>query len=199
MAAVLGFGATTSGQQPPVPASPAPSYHRLLVLPFVGVQSYQTGYNQDAYDLGFRAGAIVGWRYRDFLSLNAQVATESFSPPGYDERTWEWAFSPLAEFDDGKVVLALGPMLGYWRRTSERRTFSLLLPASERDSGWVWGINAGFFVRTVVGVSVGGIFGLQDRSDTTYCHTSDGEHEICDPLHRSADYWMLSAAVAVLY
>jgi hypothetical protein len=191
----------TAGAEPAAPAAGntlTAQRHRLLLLPFVGVQSFQEGYNSQAYDLGLRGGTLVGWHFLPWGSLNGEVALERFKTGGYTERTWEWTFSPLGHLSDGRVEFVLGPTVGYWSRADQWESRALLAPRRETDRGWAMGVNAGVFVVTKIGVSVGGLFGLQDRHDTRYCHTFSDGVERCEGSHL-VELWMLSASAAVLY
>jgi hypothetical protein len=191
------------GAAPSVSGPTDPTSHRLLVLPFFGVQSYRDGYNATAYGAGLRLGTFLGWRLSRAFSLNGQVAFERFGrssgPPGayLEEALWEATFSPLLHLPGKTVELVFGPMLGFWHRNDETRTVLDSLYETEIDRGYLYGLNVGLFVRTYVGISLGAMFSVQYRQDTSYCWTFPGEPERCESY--PTEFTMMSACAAALY
>ncbi|HMF40535.1 MAG TPA: hypothetical protein VKQ32_07570 [Polyangia bacterium] len=118
---------------------------RFLALPFLGLHSYQNG-GASAYHPGLRIGALLGGRVGDFVSLNGELSIDVSNvpdAPDYQERDFDFAFSPLFELAAGPLEVALGPKVGLFGIETQLPAPALM--TSENVIGYLAGINAGLF------------------------------------------------------
>jgi hypothetical protein len=144
----------------PASVTPAPAPQKLLAAAFAGIHSVRRPF--PAWHLGTRFGALVGYRFRPWFSLNSELAFDVFDPVSFPEpmvisytaqHQLDLALSPLLHLRRSRWELALGPKLGrFWSRTWLQHGTD---EVRDRDSGWVLGLNAGAFARLPWSVSAG--------------------------------------------
>jgi hypothetical protein len=158
-------------------------------MAFVGVHQHMNGTNAQYYDAGPRFGVLAGWRANEFLSLNVQglidqVHTASqlaFKP--YWVR--EAALAPLIHLWNNELEFVFGPRLGLWSMSADYDPpFD---GVTEHRRGWTMGMNAGFMLRTRVGLSLGMLIDVHTREGNRACATSPGQPETCTAGWRSEE------------
>jgi hypothetical protein len=172
---------------PPIPSPPS-TRHGLLVLPYLGVHSYQNADMAD-YAPGPRFGALFGGRLSHWLSLNGELTVDvSYMPNSSSagnlkedsEYYLDLAFSPLAHLARGPVELVAGPKVGFFRAAT---SFSGSSAAVSGESTSLWGItaglNAGAFVPVGGFVELGGLLSIEARDAREYCQTPSGGAQTC--------------------
>jgi hypothetical protein len=157
------------------------------------------GTNAQHYDAGPRFGLLAGWRASGILSINVQglidqVHTASqlaFKP--YWVR--EAALAPLVHLWNNELEFVFGPRLGLWSMSADYEPpFD---GATEHRRGWTMGMNAGFMLRTRVGLSLGVLIDVHTREGNRACATSPGQAETCTAGWRSEEnMFAISVAAA---
>jgi len=160
-----------AGGQPPQPAgyrrtpdavdAHAPQQwrkRRILALPYLGIHSYQNR-EASAYDPGARFGALLGGRFGDVASVSLELSVNLSNVHGipsgttFSEQAYALALSPLFEFPAGPIEIALGPKLGVL--AVQTKASGSGAAVSRDQSGFVAGVNAGFFVPATPQTSFG--------------------------------------------
>jgi hypothetical protein len=172
---------------PPVP-SPLSTRHGFLVLPYLGIHSYQNVDMAD-YAPGPRFGTLFGGRVSQWLSLNGELTVDvSYMPDSSSagnlkedsEYYLDLAFSPLAHLVRGPVELVAGPKVGAFR---SKTSFSGSTSGVSGESSSLWGIaaglNAGAFVPVGGVVEIGGLLSIEARDAREYCVTPSGGAQTC--------------------
>jgi hypothetical protein len=177
------------GYQPPPAVAPGhtplPSTARIarhgqfLALPFLGMSTIKGGGNPST-DPGLRAGALLGGRVNEMFSLNVELGGDVINEPAsalVSEYVGYLAFSPLVHFAAPGIELALGPKLGLWGLTGGASSGGTNL--SESGYGWVYGINAGFFIPVSDGASLGALFSYAVDAPSQLCVSVTGSGQQC--------------------
>jgi hypothetical protein len=172
---------------PPIPSPPS-TRHGLLVLPYLGIHSYQNA-DMAGYSPGARFGTLLGGRVSHWLSLNGELTLDvSDIPHGSgasslkegSEYYVDLAFSPLVHLVRGPVELVAGPKVGFFRaETSFSGSSSGASGESTSLSGITAGFNAGAFVPVSGLVELGGLLSIEARDAREYCATPSGGAQTC--------------------
>jgi hypothetical protein len=174
---------------PPVPTPPPPSSrHGLLVLPYLGIHSYQN-VDMAAYSPGARFGALFGGRVSHWFSLNGELTVDVSDIPHAggssnfkegSEYYLDLAFSPLVHLVRGPVEVVVGPKVGFFRaETSLSGSTSGVSGESTSLTGITAGFNAGAFVPVSGLVEIGGLLSIEARDAREYCVTPSGGAQTC--------------------
>jgi hypothetical protein len=163
--------------------SPPSTRHGLLVLPYLGLHSYQN-VDMAAYSPGARFGALFGGRLSHWLSLNGELTIDVSDIPHGSQEASEYyldlAFSPLAHLVWGPVELVAGPKVGFFRsKTSVSSSNAGVSGESSSLWGIAAGLNAGAFVPVSGVVEIGGLLSVEARDAREYCVTPSGGAQTC--------------------
>jgi len=192
---------------PPVAAPPyatAPStgrivhHGRFLALPFLGISSIK-GENTPSTDPGLRVGVLLGGRVNELVSLNGEIGGDLINEPAtavVSEYIGHLAFSPLLHFSVPGIEFALGPKLGGWGLTGSGSVPGRSI--SERGHGWLYGINAGFFIPVTDDASLGALFSYAINSSSEICVSATGYAEECVTTGLN-DIKVMSLTLALLF
>jgi len=164
------------------PAPPEPNRSPLLVVPFLGIHSFQ---NDNATNIGpgLRLGVLLGGRLSDVVSLGGEAALDVVNPknlpPGEDvtELNLHVAFSPLLHAKSGPVEIVAGPKLGFFYLSADGSGNGISESASAH--GWVYGLNLGLFGALSESVSMGGLVSFDFEKATEVCSSGNGVPEMC--------------------
>ena len=191
---------------PPVVYAPVPRAPRtkrgFLALPQLGVHSLQ---NQAAasYDPGLRIGTILGGRFSDRFSLNADLAFDVSNvhdlAPGDSFREWTFtlAICPLFLLPVGPLEILTGPKTGYYFVRGEQQVMNF--SQQLRGTGLELGLDAGVFLPVSPKTSLGVLFSFELRMPMQACQRTGGV-EICDNQSRNADaIKVLGASAAAVF
>lgn len=209
-----------SAQDPHLVSAPprAPSVpstrHGLLVLPYLGIHSYQNA-DMAGYSPGARFGALFGGRASHWLSLNGELTVDvSDIPHGGGSSNFnegseyylDLALSPLVHLVRGPVELVAGPKLGFFRaETSFSGSTSGVSGESTSLTGITAGFNAGAFVPVSGLVEIGGLLSIEARDAREYCVTPSGGAQTCtsNDVYQSAvvlhTATLVGATIAALF
>lgn len=190
------------------PPSTAPARRGLLLLPFLGFNSYQ-GQTGQGTGVGLRLGTLLGGSVGDMFSANGEitldVVNQKTAPSGYDSASRAQlvlAFSPLVHVPAGTIEVVAGPKLGFWVETADLAVtgFSGVTDTSSA-SGYVFGLNVGAFGAVSPSMSVGGLISFDVRTVHEYCFMFSGQSESCttDPMFTGAADKVLAINGALLF
>jgi hypothetical protein len=204
---------TSAPAQPPPPAPaappqafapppPEPSRSPLIIVPFVGVHSFQndTAKNLDA---GLRLGGIVGGRVSDVLSLGGEAVLDVVNPNGVPSGVdvtalqFHIAFSPLLHARSGGAELVVGPKLGFFLLSEDVSGGGV--SASESIHGWLFGGNIGAFGAVSDTMSVGGLVSFDFEKATEACGSAAGQPEMCTSSGLDNTAKVLGVAAAMIF
>jgi hypothetical protein len=170
-------------------------------MPFVGVD-LPLGTAAQYFDLGVRAGGVLGYRVLPFLSLNGEVGFELFEPNQVVGESSEYSLSLVASelaispmfhvaLQRGEVVL--GPKIGAVRSTSTMESWN----DPKRDEtkyGLVYGLSLGVF-GNARSVGLGVIMSYIGRQGLAPMCADGSSSKKCVP----SDFSTLSASIASLF
>jgi len=171
-----------SGYYPPPPPNGLSQRRGFLALPFLGIHSFR-GKTGEGLDVGLRLGVLLGGHINEMFSANGELTIDALNlsnpGPGVDASGGDVviAFSPLVHVPLGPGEIAVGPKLGF--RAGSTTLNSGGAETKRTSTGYVFGVNAGFFAVVSHNVSLGGLFSAEIRSVHEYCVTLPGAPEAC--------------------
>jgi hypothetical protein len=192
---------------PPPPAlyAPLPRQPRtkraFLVLPQLGTHSYQNMAAR-SYDPGLRVGSIVGGRFSDRLSLDADMTFDVSNvhgvAPGDSFREWTFALAicSLFQIPVGPLEFLTGPKAGYAFGRAERRMMGVT--EQDRSTALLVGLDAGVFMPVSPQTSLGVLLSLEFRFPQHVCRKTTGV-EICDPYAGSEAAKIVGLSAGALF
>jgi hypothetical protein len=148
---------------------------RFLALPFVGVHSYR---NEEAwgYGPGLRFGTVLGGRFSDMVSLNAEVLIDfsnpRVAPAPPQERAFHVAFKPMVDIPAGAVEVVFGFKLGVFLLRSEQAAGDLVVAGD--TTGISAGLDGGLFIPVSVQTSVGLLISYDLMGGSSTCVVGSG-------------------------
>ena len=181
-----------------------PAFRRgLLLMPYLGA-NLALGDTSKAFNLGYRVGAIGGWRVLPFLSLNGEFTIDRPDPvdveSGYllKATAADLAFSPFFHIALDRGDIVMGPKIGAFRYTTSLGTgWDSGEPSKDgTDYGLAYGLTTGVFGE-VWDLGVGVLLGYTGRHATEKCPTRYSDATYCP--HGRSELKLMSFAVAVLY
>jgi hypothetical protein len=187
-----------------LPEPPA-HQHRLLVMPYVGVEEVslkdEITFEAGNFGSGTRVGTLVGMRINRSFSLNAGVAfdlgSKSSAPEGYYGSLTgaQFALCPLMHLRLDSVEVLAGPKVGL-EFGSESSGNGAGGPQAASWRGLTYGAQFGVFFRIVPVVSLGALFAIDlIQPSARTCDWSPG----CLNTSYPAPYPVTSAMVALLF
>jgi hypothetical protein len=189
--AVSAWRASPDPQYAGVPAPSVRERHGMVILPYVGVHSFQ-GSNGSGLNPGLRVGAFVGRYVKRIWSLNGQAELDVLNPndtassAGVDASAQMIGvtFSPLVHLGNGKTELVAGPKLGGWIQRKHLAAGTTSVDATLE--GWTVGANAGVFTAASPSKRFGGMLSLEVRDILHACRSQTGIPESCSSSGASA-------------
>ena len=181
-----GYPPPPPGLYAPLPRPPR-TKRAFLVLPQLGTHSYQNTAAR-SYDPGVRVGSIVGGRFSDRLSLDADMTFDLSNvhgvPPGDSFREWTFALAicSLFQIPVGPLEFLTGPKAGYAFSRAEWRRMGVT--ENDRATSLLVGLDAGVFMPVSPQTSVGVLLSLELRYLQHVCRKTTGV-EVCDPYSQS--------------
>jgi hypothetical protein len=185
----------------PPQGSPPPPRSPFLKIAYLGV-TVPVGQSSNYENPGLRFGTILGGRLSPQLSLNGELTLDLDNPKNqggsdFTEIELDVAFSPLFHVPTGNLELVFGPKLGI-NIDSASGTFAGG-KAESTATGWVTGINAGFFATLSGSTSIGGLVSFVSRKTTEVCSTVSGSSEQCTTSISGPSYKVLGFTGAILF
>lgn len=186
-----------TGQQPPVKAARS----GFLVLPFLGVHSYQ-GDGGEGTSVGLRLGTLLGGRVHPMFSINGGIGIDVINlknvPAGVETTgvSLDLTLSPLVHVPVGNLEFVLGPKLGGWAIQQEAKQDGAT--AKQSISGAVLGVNVGMFANVSDKMAVGGLLNFDLRTLGEGCQTLPGEAEMCGEVTGDSNK-VVTATAALLF
>jgi hypothetical protein len=180
--AVLPPPAPATARVTSTPSLPDRQRDGLLVLPFVGLHSFQDS-NDQGLDAGLRVGSFLGGYVNNNWSLNALAELDVFNPnhnatnSGIDlsGQMLGVTFNPLLHVGNVKAEFVVGPKLGGWIRWDHASgTNSITGVSGSADGtaeGWTIGANMGVFIAASRSVLAGALMSLEVRDILHDCAT----------------------------
>jgi hypothetical protein len=189
-------------RRPLEPAAAAARGSGLLVIPFLGLHSFQNA-SARREDAGLRVGVLLGGRINRAFSIGGEVALDVLNPneiPAGDDVTalsFHVAFSPLVHVRSGATEFVVGPKLGLFA-ASEKET-SGGFTTSSSIQGWLYGINMGIFGAISEKVSLGGLLSFDVENATEFCETQITQVETCSSNDLGGSAKVLGVTLALLF
>jgi hypothetical protein len=193
---------------PPPGDAPAPRPRRVrhkipfLVMPFVGIHSYQ---HPEAYntDPGLRLGSFLGGRLNDVFSLNAEVRFDVTNPgdlpagTNVNEYAYSITFSPLFQVPSGGAEVVLGPKVGAVFVSQEFSNATARLHTS--GLGVVVGANTGVFLPVSPSASLGLLLSFELARVAFACVRDTFGDSRCDTVGDAPTSMVLGLTAAAVF
>ena len=200
--------AQTAGQpplaDPAPPATPRTSYRgAFLCLPYVGF-NLPVPDSANAYSVGFRAGALLGYHLLPFLSINSELTIDLLNvngpnSTGYNanEAVIDLTVSPLIHFELGQSMVVIGPKLGLFRGNSTAGYESN--EEAYHGSGLAYGLSLGVFFP-VSPIALGVLLNYAGHSWRSLCESDSQTRQldVCNTPTRSRLH-ILGLTAAMLF
>jgi hypothetical protein len=176
----------TAYQPPPggyAAPPPPPGKHGFLALLYTGFETH-TGDTGRGLGPGFIIGGIMGGRINPNFSINGELRFDVLNPnnvsAGSDVTALELdlAVSPLFHVPLGNAEFVVGPKLGIFA-AAQNTTYGGVDYGTDSASGYVVGVNSGFFFDVSRAVALGGMLSLSIRDPNRVCFTPAGGSESC--------------------
>jgi hypothetical protein len=146
------------------------AFHRgFVILPSMGV-SLPLGDPFRGFDLGFRAGGLVGHHVLSFLSVNGEVSFDFLNPNNVElgeslqARVTDFVLSPFFHVALERGEIVVGPRMGAFTSSSSQ-TYDDVTAREDRARGLAYGFNLGVF-GGIGNVAVGALLGYTRRHTT---------------------------------
>jgi len=185
----LGLRGTFAATPTPIASAGSADYRSgLLFLPFLGA----TRPAGDTFDLGVRAGFLVGYHVLPFFSVNGELAIDrlhaNYTPAEDYLKAYvaELVLSPLYHLPFAWGAIVAGPRLGGFRTTFSDYNYE------EHARGLAYGLNLGVFLTTG-DLALGTLFSYTQRHTTR----TDVKTDLNRPWGNVPDVW--SATFAALF
>jgi hypothetical protein len=166
------FAATMTAERARA-APPAPVSEGFMVVPSIGINSYQ-GSSGQGTGPGLRLGLLAGSRMGEYWSLNVGAAYDrlNMDAPGISAFVVDFGLSPLAHVPREKFEIVAGPIVGSF--LDRRNAGSGTLASNTWSYGWTLGANAGVLVAVGTKVRLGGLVNFMLRNPLKTCATFGG-------------------------
>lgn len=179
----------------------SPDRSGLLFLPAIGAHSFQHDSARN-YGLGPRLGVLMGWRFDEVFSANAEAAFDVTNPTNVpvgisvSGRQFHVALSPLVHATNGVLEFVMGPKLG--RFVLDTEASSATERASSSYTGWLFGLNVGLFGPLTESISLGVRLSYDLEDPNKVCLERTGFTSSCQAINPDESLKVLGTALALL-
>jgi len=173
----------------------------ILILPNFGLAMPGRSTVAQAYSLSPRMGAILGWHFSSWFSLNAELDLKVMTLDAHnalgDHATgflFDYGLSPFFHVSAPRVEAVIGPKLGRFRYWLNDENYGEPLHGA---IGWSYGVNVGLLVP-IKSMALGGLVAYTWHHATELC----GEpfpHMCRSRYSNDGDFEVVAFSAALLY